>query len=229
MGTRSLTIFKDGQEELAVLYRQFDGYPEVHGMDLANFLSGLNVVNGIPMGSTDRMANGGGCLAVQVIHYLKQKECYDPCVKSLSRGAGGLYLYKAGTRDAGEEWTYVLTCEEAEVPLGERVKDNQVQVTVWNGEEGKSDKVFEGPAQDFYWFCKEVKDKRDAERANSYKPSYINKAVKTVKPIEIAAVPSKSEPGVIHKVARLSNGEVVCTCKGFEYRKSCRHIKEAGF
>ncbi len=223
MGTRSLTIFKDGQEEIAVLYRHFDGYPEVHGMDLAGFLSGLKIVNGIPFGSNDRMANGASCLAVQMIHYLKQKEAYDPCRKSYHGGAGNLYLCKAGTRDSGEEWTYVLTC----LP-----DTDSVQVEVWNGEEGKSDKVFEGPARDFSCFCNEVKDKRDAERAAACRKTYgdvkyINKAIKDVRKLGIVTVPSKSEPGVFHKVARLSNGEMVCTCKGFEHRKTCRHIKEA--
>lgn len=31
MGTRSLTVMKDTGNEIAVLYRQFDGYPEGHG------------------------------------------------------------------------------------------------------------------------------------------------------------------------------------------------------
>jgi len=40
MGTRSLTIFFDGDrdEEIAVMYRQFDGSPEGHGALLAEFL-----------------------------------------------------------------------------------------------------------------------------------------------------------------------------------------------
>ena len=37
MGTRSLTTFKEdhNNEEIVVLYRQFDGYPEGHGIDLS--------------------------------------------------------------------------------------------------------------------------------------------------------------------------------------------------
>ena len=39
MGTRSLTIFsEDGGFEIGVLYRQMDGYPEGHGMELAKLL-----------------------------------------------------------------------------------------------------------------------------------------------------------------------------------------------
>ena len=36
MGTRSLTVFNDSwnDEEIAVFYRQFDGYPAGHGREL---------------------------------------------------------------------------------------------------------------------------------------------------------------------------------------------------
>ena len=39
MGTRSLTTFIDDhtEEEIVVMYRQYDGYPEGHGRDLVNF------------------------------------------------------------------------------------------------------------------------------------------------------------------------------------------------
>ena len=47
MGTRSLTTFleEDGTE-IAVLYRQMDGYPTGHGQDLKDFLLPFTVVNG---------------------------------------------------------------------------------------------------------------------------------------------------------------------------------------
>ena len=71
MGTRSLTVFKDEHgEEMAVMYRQYDGYPEGHGMALAEFLSGKAVVNGIPMGMKEGF-NGPGCLAAQVVAHFK--------------------------------------------------------------------------------------------------------------------------------------------------------------
>ena len=47
MGTRSLTVFNDEDgKEIAVMYRQFDGYPSGHGTELAEFLAGKKMVNG---------------------------------------------------------------------------------------------------------------------------------------------------------------------------------------
>ena len=62
MGTRSLTHFierhteqpKDKRKkaivkdtEIVVMYRQYDGYPSGHGIDLSEFLSKGRLVNGI--------------------------------------------------------------------------------------------------------------------------------------------------------------------------------------
>ena len=49
MGTRSLTVFNDTweNEEIAVFYRQFDGYPEGHGTDLLDLLKDMSIVNGM--------------------------------------------------------------------------------------------------------------------------------------------------------------------------------------
>ncbi len=91
MGTRSLTIF-DGRQEVAVLYRQFDGYPEGHGRELADFLAGYRITDGKQAGRT---ANGMECLAAQVIAHFK-------------RGPGEFYLQPAGTRNCGEEYRYLV-------------------------------------------------------------------------------------------------------------------------
>ena len=47
MGTRSLTVIEneDGAE-IVVMYRQYDGYPSVHGAALALFLDEKHLVNG---------------------------------------------------------------------------------------------------------------------------------------------------------------------------------------
>lgn len=98
MGTRSLTIIKDSwpdHKEIAVLYRQMDGYPEGHGRELAEFLSEFKIVNGI--GNTNgKIANGGSCLACQIIAYFKD-------------GVGQFYLHPANTRDCGEDYIYIVT------------------------------------------------------------------------------------------------------------------------
>jgi hypothetical protein len=99
MGTRSLTVIQDADndEEIAVLYRQMDGYPEGHGRELAEFLSGMAIVDGLPpgRGERDRLANGAECLAAQIVAHFKQEP-------------GGFYLYPAGTRSLGEEYIYYV-------------------------------------------------------------------------------------------------------------------------
>ena len=97
MGTRSLTVFNNewDDSEICVLYRQSDGYPEGHGIDLLNFLKNMNIVNGISIGESRRISNGMDCLAAQVVAHFKT-------------GPGGFYLHSAGTRDIGEEFIYTL-------------------------------------------------------------------------------------------------------------------------
>jgi hypothetical protein len=76
VGTRSTTTIWDGDKKLVSLYRQFDGYPTVHGQVLANFLKQFDVMNGIrhPDNREDNTrprANGAGCLAAALITHLK--------------------------------------------------------------------------------------------------------------------------------------------------------------
>ena len=97
MGTRSLTVFNNemDNEEIVVLYRQYDGYPTGHGRDLLSFLNNMEIVNGISNNEKRKIANGMGCLSAQVVAYLKE-------------APGDFYLHSAGTRDIGEEFIYTL-------------------------------------------------------------------------------------------------------------------------
>ena len=97
MGTRSLTVFNNemDNEEIVVLYRQYDGYPTGHGRDLHRFLKKMEIVNGISNNEKRRIANGMGCLSAQIVAYLKE-------------APGDFYLHSAGTRDIGEEFIYTL-------------------------------------------------------------------------------------------------------------------------
>ena len=100
MGTRSLTTFvetykdnsgKKVKNEIVTMYRQYDGYMEGHGKDLADFLAGGKLVNGI--GMDDKVVfNGMGCLSAQVVAHFKD-------------GAGGFYLQRAN-KNSGEEYRY---------------------------------------------------------------------------------------------------------------------------
>lgn len=103
MGTRSLTIFKDEDKEICVMYRQFDGYPDGHGLELAEFLSGITMVNGYSTDEKRKVANGMGCLTAQVIAEFK-------------KGVGGFYIHSAGTRDCWEDYIYIVEGKEGKEP-----------------------------------------------------------------------------------------------------------------
>ena len=49
MGTRSLTYVFDGDQPILCLYRQYDGYVAGHGREVAEFLRGNQVVNGLSL------------------------------------------------------------------------------------------------------------------------------------------------------------------------------------
>ena len=99
MATRSLTIVKESlslsTNELVVIYKQTDGYPEGMGMKLANFLEGYKIINGIPPNPDPKSANGMNCLAAQL-------------VAELTNGIGKIYLYPSRTRNICEEYIYYI-------------------------------------------------------------------------------------------------------------------------
>ncbi len=108
MGTRSLTriiprqdglSFAEGHEkgELAYvnMFRHFDGYPEGHGIDLAEFLKDFKIINGI--GGDAKLgthANGAGCLAAQMVKHFKEDVGYINLYPTNNDGAGDEeYIY----------------------------------------------------------------------------------------------------------------------------------------
>jgi hypothetical protein len=128
MGTRSITTFHADGEEICVLYRQFDGEIKWHGKELAEFLAGKTIVNGIGL-DYKNVFNGMGCLTASVIAHFKE-------------GVGGFYVYPAKTRDINEEFTYQVyghTGEEPHIRILEG----------WN-----YDSVFSGTATDVLNFIK---------------------------------------------------------------------------
>jgi hypothetical protein len=104
MGTRSLThvieTYKDNEGKqkknpLLTMYRQYDGYPSGMGTDLAEFLKSGKLVNGISMAETEKVFNGAGCLAAQLVANFKE-------------GAGGVYIHKPMNKNCGEEYVYEI-------------------------------------------------------------------------------------------------------------------------
>jgi hypothetical protein len=103
MGTRSLTRIietwkddngKQKKQMLVTMYRQFDGYPSGHGQELAEFLNSGKVVNGLTMDEKQRVFNGAGCMAAQMISHFK------------GDSSGGIYIYPNSTKDAWQNYEY---------------------------------------------------------------------------------------------------------------------------
>lgn len=96
MGTHSLIRMRVNGVTWFGLYQQYDGYPEMVGVELAEWLCGVIVVNGISTGDTSRrIANGPHCLFKQLVGYYYNKS-----------NVGGSYLYPSDQADGFEEWNY---------------------------------------------------------------------------------------------------------------------------
>ena len=115
MGTRSITkVIETWNDEktnklkkqtLVCMYRQMDGYPSGMGVDLAEFLESGKIVNGISLGETQRVFNGMGCLAAQMVAHFKD-------------GAGGIYLYPINVKDAWQNYEYeIIQHNEEDIKL----------------------------------------------------------------------------------------------------------------
>ena len=103
MGTRSLTKFIETYKEadgkvknnkIAAVYRQFDGYPSCHGLQLAEFLNSGTLVNGIGM-DAGKVFNGVGCMAAQMVQEFKE-------------GVGGIYLRNPSVKAHWEDYEYLV-------------------------------------------------------------------------------------------------------------------------
>jgi hypothetical protein len=134
MGTRSLTTFiqpykdKNGKQKkvkLVTMYRQYDGYPSGHGIQLADFLAGGTMVDGFALDEKRLEFNGMGCLAAQAIAHFK-------------KGVGGFYLEPVGAKDCWEEYRYEVIGNGAGQEVTLRCYD--VYASKW---------IFEGTPKEF--------------------------------------------------------------------------------
>ena len=132
MGTRSLTIFKDDDgEEIAILYRQFDGYPDIHGKELSEFLKGSVIVNGLSKKDKGlKVFNGMDCLAASVVAHFKT-------------GPGGFYLYPAGAHDCNQDYTYTVSGKIGSEPTIHVCKiGSEPTIHVYKGLSGTATEVY---------------------------------------------------------------------------------------
>ena len=156
MGTRSLTkVFntykneknnKQVKQQLVNMYRQYDGYPSGHGEELADFLKGGKVVNGI--GSSDEkqiLFNGAGCLAAQMIAHFKN-------------GAGGFYIEPITAKDCGQEYEYEIIVDFDTKEVTMKCFENGYINKKGEYKSGKK-LLFEGKPADFEQFVTELAEK----------------------------------------------------------------------
>ncbi len=121
MSTGCITVICDNSdEEIAVLFRHGDGYPEVHGVELAKFLSTRILCSGIGGKIIDgkQWANGMNCLAAQIVAHFKD-------------APGGFYLYPARSRYIGEMYIYEVFCEGPGHNFNIRISDRNS--VIFNG------------------------------------------------------------------------------------------------
>lgn len=80
MGTRStyrfIETYKDAEgkvkeNKIALVYFQYDGYPDGHPLGTAEWLASGKVVNGLGVGDNGLVFNGAGCLTAQFIAKFK--------------------------------------------------------------------------------------------------------------------------------------------------------------
>ncbi len=104
MGTRSIVVFKSewNNRDICVVYRQYDGEPRGRGAELAEFLDGYKIGNGIAFGIDDqdgvKYANGMRELAALWVMEEKSRNVH-----------GNVYLEPAGFLSDDLEWIYEVS------------------------------------------------------------------------------------------------------------------------
>ena len=135
MGTRCLTEVYDGEDLILRLYRQYDGYPEDHGKELATFICPINFVNGfVSAVPKENQANGVGCFAAQLVAHFKTEP-------------GSFYIESTKDEDLEEEFVYKIYTADRMEDLSPLCYIKSIEV--------KNNKkiIFEGSRTEFLKFC----------------------------------------------------------------------------
>lgn len=135
MGTRSLTYFFEDGKPFVCFYRQMDGYPSGHGVELGEILAKLKLVNGYQFGmKAGEYANGPGCLAAQVVAALKND-------------IGGIYLVSPELgKDSWQEYEYHIHIDHNQ--NASRVQDDDAFETFIECR-NPDEVIFSGSFEDF--------------------------------------------------------------------------------
>ena len=135
MGTRSLTfVYDDNGSVIINMYRQMDGYPSGHGAELAEFLTPIQMVNGLGTDKSVAIANGMPCLAAQLVAHFKD-------------GPGGIYLEPPSAKDCMQDYEYHITRDGGGL--------NVACKEITNYDPIRRKAVYKGTVAEFAKFCKE--------------------------------------------------------------------------
>ena len=130
MGTRSLTYFRESEygEPFMALYRQFDGNPENHGLDMVQFMAGKRLLNGYnPLGNDMHNFNGMGDLAAQMVAHFKThnyplRNVNGAMLPDMTKSPrytepriGNFQIMPPDARDVGEEYSYSIYAEDGKI------------------------------------------------------------------------------------------------------------------
>ncbi len=144
MGTRSVTRFiekvkeKDGVTKevvLVAIYQQYDGYPSHVGMQIAEFLNGIELVNGIS-GETELgiVDNGVVCLSELFIKQIKDR-------------VGGVYITSPEDQ---QQYNYDIIIGYEGEGWDEKPMRPVIRVDVYDGTEEDGDRyTFQGSPKQF--------------------------------------------------------------------------------
>ena len=138
MGTRALTFVYDGSTPIVNMYRQYDGYPSGHGLELAQFLTRGKLVQGLS-GKEQVVFNGMGCLAAAMIANFKETP-------------GGFYIHSVEETECGQDYEYHVYQAGDEIRV--RVTNrgcNMFGLTMSD----TNDNIFDGSAVEFFDYCTE--------------------------------------------------------------------------
>jgi hypothetical protein len=119
--------------ELVLVYLQYDGYPTGHPLTTAEWLATGMVVNGLSMNEDRLVFNGAGCLAAQFIDKMKE-------------GAGGTYIHSLKSRgECWEDYLYDIIVKE----------DRSIEYVCYDNDDNKTE-LFRGTPSEFVKKYEEV-------------------------------------------------------------------------
>ncbi len=103
MGTRSLTHFENGgrgSSTLLTMYRHYDGYPDAHGVELAEIQQQFTLTNGV--------IHNEASASVKYANGMEELTALTLCALKNDNPRGNIYVNLPNSNDCWEEYTYFV-------------------------------------------------------------------------------------------------------------------------